>query len=179
MLARMTVDITARAEPSSPASAATSRTWSASSPCPPTRPAPVRWSAAPRPTRDLFAAEGFDVDIVRAHDGAAGGDRQEGRSRGCPDGAALRPPRRAARERPRRLGLPAVRADRARRPPLRPRRRRRQGRHRRPPRRGAGLRRRPAGQRDDVHRGRGGGRLRHPRRAAHRPPGPPARPTSS
>ena len=45
-----------------------------------------------------------------------------------PDGAALRPPRRPAHRRRRALDQPAVRADRARRPALRPRRRRRQGR---------------------------------------------------
>ena len=56
----------------------------------------------------------------------------------------------------------AVRADRARRPPLRPRRGRRQGRHRHPPRRAAGLRRGPAGQ-----RGRSSSRAR--RRSAPRP----------
>ena len=44
----------------------------------------------------------------------AGGDRAQGGPGGRADRAALRPPRRPARERPRRLGLPAVRADRAR-----------------------------------------------------------------
>ena len=127
-------------------------------------------------TRDLFAAEGFECrDRPRPRRRAAGRDREEGRPRGCSDGPALRPPRRPARERPRRLGLPAVGADRARRPALRPRRRRRQGRHRRPPRRGPDLRRRPAGQPGHVHRGRGGGRLRHPRRAARGPQGAPRR----
>ena len=106
--------------------------------------------------------------------GACGDRPQDGAGRRA-DGAALRPPRRAARERPRRLGHPAVRADRARRPPLRPRRRRRQGRHRHPPGRAADLRRRPAGQRRLLRRGRGGGRLRDPARAAGGEPRRPAR----
>ena len=70
----------------------------------------------------LFRAEGFeDTEIVSA--------REDGRApaviarkpapRGSADGAALRPPRRAARERPRRVDLAALRADRARRPALR------------------------------------------------------------
>ncbi len=64
----------------------------------------------------------------------------------------------------------AVRADRARRAALRPRRRRRQGRHRRPPGRDPGARRRPAGRRHGARRGRGGGRLADPRGVPRRAP---------
>ena len=88
--------------------------------------------------RRCSAAEGFeDTRIVSARDdgGAPAVLARKPAPDGQADGAPLRPPRRAARERPRRVGLPAVRADRARRPPLRPRRGRRQGRHRRAPRR--------------------------------------------
>ena len=67
--------------------------------------------------------------------------------------------------------IAAVRAHRARRAALRPRRRRRQGGHRRPHRGGrrvAAGARRAAAQREDRDRGRGGDRLRAPRRV-HRP----------
>ena len=101
----------------------------------PARAAEVQRSA--EAVAELFRAEGFEDVADRERPRGrrrAGGDRAQARAGGRADGAALRPPRRAARERPRRVGLPALRADRARRPALRPRRRRRQGRHRGPPR---------------------------------------------
>ena len=66
----MTIDIRARLAEVLPGSARTSRTWSGSSRSAPTRPAPPRSSAAPRRRADLFAAEGFETEIVRAYDGA-------------------------------------------------------------------------------------------------------------
>ena len=101
----------------------------------PARAAEVQRSA--EAVADLFGAEGFeDTRIVSAReDGGAPAVIAEARAGRAADGAALRPPRRAAGERPRRVGLPALRADRARRPAVRPRRGRRQGRDRRAPRR--------------------------------------------
>ena len=70
-----------------------------------------------------------------------------------------------------RLAVAAVDADAARRPAVRPRLRRRQGRHHRPARRHRRLpqdARPAAGQRQDARRGRGGGRLREPARLLSR-----------
>ena len=144
----------------------------------PARAGEVRRSA--EAVRDLFAAEGFDAEILSEAGGApAVVAHKRSADPGRADGAPLRPPRRPARERPRRLGLGAVRAHRARRPPLRPRGRRRQGRHRGAPRRRADLRRRPAGPPHRLRRGRGGGRLRVARAVPGRPPRRGSPPTSS
>ena len=113
----------------------------------------------------------------------AGRHRPPRRTRGRADGDALRAPRRAAPRRRGRLGQPPFEPDRARRPPLRSRRRRRQGR-RHGARRGApGARRQPAGRRHDLRRGRGGVRLAVVRRRSSRttatgsPPTPSSSPT--
>ena len=116
-------------------------------------------------------------------------DRQRGRrtgrhrpasgAAGRADGAAVRPSRCAARGRPQPVGVAAVRADRTRRPPLRPRQRRRQGRYRNASR-GVPCARRPAaGRCDGVRRGRGGVRLAVAGPAAGRAQGRRWPPTSS
>ena len=99
-----------------------------------------------------------------------------GRGRGA-DGHRVRPPRRAAGRPAGGVDHPAVRADRARRLPARPRRLRRQGPdplpglgHPAP----AGRRRPPAGQPQVLRRGRGGVGVAHHRRVpgrARRPAG--------
>ncbi len=114
-------------------------------------------------TAELFRAEGFDdVQILTA----AGGAPAVVARKPAPEGAPtvllyahhdVQPIGDLDR-----LGQRPVRADRARRPALRPRGRRRQGRHRRPPRRGPRVRRRPAGRRHAAGRGRGGGRVADP-----------------
>ena len=125
---------------------------------------------------DLFRAEGFaEVDIVSADGGAPAVIAHKTGPEGAPTVLLYAHHDVQPENDHGRLGLPAVRADRAGRPALRPRRRRRQGRDRGAPRRAPGVRRRPAGQRRDVHRGRGGGRLRHPARAAEGAPGQAAR----
>ena len=98
---------------------------------------------------------------------------------GRPDAADLRPLRRAAARSARGVGQPAVRADRPRRPALRPRRRRRQGPGVLPAqglRGGAGRRAAAAAQRALHLRGRGGvrraGHLRSAARASPSAPGP-------
>ena len=133
----------------------------------PARAAEVQRSA--EAVAELFRAERFeDVQVVSTRDdgGAPAVLARKPAPAGQADGAALRAPRRAAGERPRRVGLPALRADRARRSALRPGCRRRQGRHRGAPRCDPRPGRRPRRGRHDVHRGRGGGRLRHPARPA-------------
>ena len=119
------------------------------------------------------AAGAADVEIISADGGAPAVLAHWPAPGRHPDGAALRPPRRAAHRRRRALDQPAVRADRAGRPALRPRRRRRQGRGDDPPGRAARLRRPPAGRGDAVRRGRGGVRLAHPHRRCW--PSPPRR----
>ena len=100
--------------------------------------------------------------------GRARGDREEAGAGGQADRAALRAPRRPADRRRRGVDLGAVRADRARRPAVRPRCGRRQGRDRRAPGRRTGLWQRSAGGRDGVRRGRGGDRFADPAAAARR-----------
>ena len=84
--------------------------------------------------------------------------RRADRGPGAPDAAPVRAPRRAARGRGRAVALAAVRADGARRAPVRARRRRRQGGHPRPRGRGGrvGARRAPdaAQPQDRSSRGR-------------------------
>jgi acetylornithine deacetylase/succinyl-diaminopimelate desuccinylase-like protein len=78
----------------------------------PERAAEVQRSA--EAVRDLFAAEGFDARIVTAHDDGVAPAviaHKASKIEGA-DGAALRPPRRATRERPCRVGFAAVGADR-------------------------------------------------------------------
>ena len=103
----------------------------------PARAGEVRRSA--EAVRDLFAAEGFDAEILSEAGGAPAVVAHKRSS--DPDARTVllyahhdvQPENDHADWDSR-----AVRADRARRPPVRPRRRRRQGRHRRPPRRRAG-----------------------------------------
>ena len=137
----------------------------------PARADDVRRSA--EATADLFRAEGFD-DVRDPHRRRrrAGRGRPQAGARGAPTVLLyahhdVQPVGDLDR-----LGQRAVRADRARRPALRPRRGRRQGRHRRAPRRGPGLRRRPAGRCDGARRGRGGGRFTDARGVPRRAPGP-------
>ena len=99
---------------------------------------------------------GAGVDRRRSSDGRG---RAELLSSRRPDRAVLRPLRRPGGRSRGGLGQPALRADGARRAPLRSRRRRRQGQLPAPPPRGlrAGARRRVARERALPHRGRGGG----------------------
>ena len=73
------------------------------------------------------------------------------------------------------VGVAAVRTHRARRPALRPRHRRRQGRHRNASRGDPGLRRQPAGRRHGVRGGRGGVGFAVTGRTARRAPRPAGR----
>ena len=82
----------------------------------PARAAEVQRSA--EAVRALFEAEGCETEIVSVDGGAPAVIAHKAGPEGYADRAALRPPRRAARERPRRVGLAAVRADRARRSAL-------------------------------------------------------------
>ena len=111
-------------------------------------------------TAALLRAEGLDVEML----GEGGRPAVIGHVDGPPGahGAALRAPRRPAPWRRRRVGQPALRADRAGRPTLRARRRRRQGRDHGAPRRVAGPRRLPSRRCDRLRRGGGGDRLRLP-----------------
>ena len=82
-----------------------------------------------RPAARCSRPRAVEAEIVRARRRAARGDRAEGGPGGRADRAALRPPRRPARNDHADWDSAPVRADRARRAALRPRRRRRQGRH--------------------------------------------------
>ena len=104
----------------------------------------------------LLSQAGFgDVQIV-SEGGAPAVIARHPAPDGRADGAAVCPSRRAARGRSRPVGVAAVRADRARRPSVRPRQRRRQGRHRNASRRVPRARWPAAGRCDGVRRGRGG-----------------------
>ena len=83
--------------------------------------------ASAEATAALLRAEGLDVEIVREGGRPAVIGHVDGPAR-VAHRHALRAPRRAAPRRRDALGQPAVRAHRARRAALRPRRRRRQGR---------------------------------------------------
>ena len=108
--------------------------------------------------------------------------RRLARRRGRADDPVLRPLRRAAGRSARAVGIAAVRGDRARRRDLRARLGRRQGPglHALQGHRGAPEAERPAaGEHEDHPRGRGGGRLREPRRLHQATTRPSSPPTSS
>jgi hypothetical protein len=136
---------------------------SASPACRPTRATRPTCGAPRRTSPTVPAPTRASLDASAPRDGAAPGrDRVLARRPGRPDGADLRPLRRAAPRPARRLDLAPLRADRARRTALRPRGvgrqgprvRRADGDRRLPPHDG-----RPAGQRRPPARGGGGDRL--------------------
>ena len=128
-------------------------------------------------TAALLEASGLETRPARrGRRFAAGGHRRVDPPRRRADDPALRAPRRAAAGHRRQLVVRSLRARRARRPALRPRDRRRQGRCRRARGDGQGVarhRRRAPVQREGADRGRGGDRLAPPRGV---PAGPPRRP---
>ena len=107
----------------------------------------------------LLRAAGLpEVEVVTASASRERARAPAGAAR-RPDGAAVRAPRRAATGRRSGLGRRPVQPGRTGRPPVRPRRRRRQGRHRGAPGRAARPRRPAPGRGHGAGGGRGGDRL--------------------